>query len=57
VTGDVEGLEFDKAIHEADIKIAVARMQELGGYFAYLAAVKESEIARLARETNTEKSS
>jgi hypothetical protein len=42
VTGDIEGLEFDKEIHEANIKIAVARMHELGGYFAYLAAIKNS---------------
>lgn len=50
VTGDVEGLEFDKTVHEADIRIAVARMQELGGYLQYLAAIKSSETARLASE-------
>lgn len=41
-TGDVEGLEYDARILEYDIKIAVARMTELGGYLNYLAAVKNS---------------
>jgi hypothetical protein len=40
VVGDIEGLEFDKQICETDIKIAVSRMTELGGYLSYLAAVK-----------------
>lgn len=40
VVGDIEGLEFDKQICEVDIKIALSRMNELGGYLSYLAAVK-----------------
>lgn len=40
IIGDIEGYEFDKIILETDIKIAVARMTELGGYLEYLAAVK-----------------
>jgi hypothetical protein len=41
--GDVEGLEFDRTMNETDIKIAVARLHELGGYFEYLAAIKRAE--------------
>lgn len=41
-TGDIEGLEFDKTIAEVDIKIAVSRMTELGGYLQYLAEVKRA---------------
>lgn len=43
---EVEGLEFDKTISETDIKIAQARMNELGGYFQYLAAIKLSALQR-----------
>lgn len=42
VSGDIEGREFDKEMLETDIKIAVARLHELGGYFQYLAAIKTS---------------
>jgi hypothetical protein len=41
-TGDVEGLEYDARILEYDLKIAIARMTELGGYLNYLAAVKNN---------------
>ena len=36
----IEGLEYDKLIAETDIKIAVSRLQELGGYLQYLAVIK-----------------
>lgn len=36
ITSDLEGLEYDRAILETGIKIAVARMNELGGYLQYL---------------------
>lgn len=49
VSGDIEGLEFDKEIHETDIRVAVARMQELGGYLNYLAAIKQSEYSNRSR--------
>lgn len=42
IVGDIEGLEYDKTMAETDIKIAVARMHELGGYFEYLAAIKNT---------------
>lgn len=50
IASDIDDLENDKAIAETDIKIAVARMTELGGYFNYLAAIKQSQLAREARE-------
>ena len=37
ITSDLEGLEYDRAMSETGIKIAVARMIELGGYLQYLA--------------------
>lgn len=40
---DIEGLEFDIRMLETDIKIAVARMTELGGYLNYLAAIKQGQ--------------
>jgi len=42
VSGDIEGREFDRDMLETDIKIAVARLHELGGYLQYLAAIKTS---------------
>jgi len=42
---------------EVDVKIATARMNELSGYLAYLAAVKQSQIvseARQSRESGAE---
>jgi hypothetical protein len=55
VIGDIEGFDYDRAIEESDIKIAVGRMNELGGYFAYLAAIKLSNQAKSANTANTEK--
>lgn len=43
---DIEGLEFDKSMHDTDIKIAVARLQELGGYLNYLAAIKQAALIK-----------
>lgn len=40
--GELDGREIDKSVLEADIRIATARMIELGGYLQYLAAVKLS---------------
>lgn len=50
VTGDIEGREYDRAVVEVDIKIAVARLQELGGYLNYLAAIKQAETASKTSE-------
>lgn len=38
---DIEGYEFDRSVIETDIKIGLARMNELGGYLQYLAVVKD----------------
>lgn len=40
LSSELEGLEYDKSLLENGIKIAVARMNELGGYLGYLAAIK-----------------
>lgn len=42
-TSTIEGLEYDRTMLETDIKIAIGRMNELGGYFHYLAEVKKSQ--------------
>ena len=41
LTNKIEGLEYDKTILETGIKIAIARMSELGGYLMYLSVIKE----------------
>lgn len=38
---DIEGLEFDRSVQEHTIKIGCARMTQLGGYFQYLAIIKD----------------
>lgn len=43
VLSEVDGLECDQKIAEADIRIAASRLVELGGYLQYLAAVKTAE--------------
>lgn len=48
--GDIEGLEFDRQVIEINIKIALARMNELGGYFYYLAEVKRAKEAGETKE-------
>ncbi len=40
VVNNVDGMELDRSAYEADIRIAVARMTELGGYLQYLAVIK-----------------
>ena len=44
VVSELDGLQFDRDIIEADIKIGVARLTELGGYLQYLAAIKLQQI-------------
>jgi hypothetical protein len=50
---DIDGLEMDKTMSETDIRIAVARLTELGGYFQYLAAVKQAAFTNTPSETST----
>lgn len=40
--GEASGLELDVKYIEAQLRVKVARMEELGGYFNYLAAVKNA---------------
>jgi len=47
-TTRIEAQETSKALYEADIKIAVSRLQELGGYLNYLAAIKQAHTASTA---------
>lgn len=49
LVGDIEGREFDLKVCETDLRIAVARMTELGGYFQYLAAVKQAQTQQQAK--------
>lgn len=46
MTRRIESGEYRKSLIEADIRIAASRLQELGGYLQYLAAIKQ------AHETN-----
>lgn len=49
VTSNVEYLEHRVRAVEFDLKIEIARMHELGGYFEYLAAAKNAQaITRTA---------
>lgn len=43
VVAQVDGLELDIDIQKSIIRIESARMEELGGYLKYLAALKEAE--------------
>ena len=52
LSGDIEGREFDRDMLETDIRIACARLMELGGYLQYLAAIKTE--AGKASETKRE---
>lgn len=43
-------LEWEIGMLETDIKISVARLHELGGYFQFMAVLKSTSEARIARE-------
>lgn len=48
--GDIDLWEYEMSLLESDIKIAVARLHELGGYFQFMAVIKSTSEARKARE-------
>lgn len=50
--GEIQGLEFDIDLCKTRIKVGVARMEQLGGYLHYLAAVK-AEAANKTNKTGT----
>lgn len=54
VNDDLDGLDFDRAMAETDIKIAVSRLNELGGLFQFMAVIKQADEARKASEAKTE---
>lgn len=43
LTAEISGLELDIELMKYRLKVKVARMEELGGYFQFLAAVKNAE--------------
>lgn len=50
LAGEIDFVEYEiDRIHQ-DIKIAVARLHELGGYFQFMAVVKQASEARKAKE-------
>lgn len=46
--GEASGLELDIEYTKYRLKVKVARMEELAGYFQFLAAVKNAETSTLA---------
>ena len=47
MSSNIELTEVSIARARVDVEMAMARMTELGGYFAYLAAIKNAETQRL----------
>lgn len=45
VEDTLDGAEFDRRLEEKTIEIGCARMNELGGYLNYLAAVKSASVS------------
>lgn len=52
LAGEIDFVEFQIEQLHTDIKIAVARLHELGGYFQFMAVIKQSSEARKSREAN-----
>lgn len=46
LAGDIETVEYEIEMLTKDIQIAVARMQELGGYLQFLAVIKQANASR-----------
>lgn len=51
VQGIISGLEYDVDLAKHTLRLGEARLIELGGYFNYLASVKQDEIANKTNET------
>lgn len=51
VASDIDLLEFEVSLLETDIRIAAARLHELGGYFQFMAVLKQAETTRKTSET------
>jgi len=52
---DVSGLEYDVDSIKHRLRTAQARMEQMGGFFNYLAAVKSAEIAKTANNVTPAK--
>lgn len=50
LAGEIDDLQYKIEIIHLDIKIAVARLQELGGYFEFLAVIKQANNANKSTE-------
>jgi hypothetical protein len=54
LAGDVDLVEYEIELLHQDIKIAVARLHELGGYYQFMAVVKQANEARKSREARAD---
>lgn len=52
--GEIQGLEYDADILKLRIRVGTARLEELGGYFNYLAAVKNQADKTTKPQENKE---
>lgn len=55
VSSDIEGVEYDIDFINTSIKIAVSRLNELGGYFQFMAVVKQAALNRKASEAKDDR--
>jgi hypothetical protein len=54
LAGQIELTEHEVDLIKTDIKIATSRLEELGGYFQFMAVLKQSETSRKSRESTTD---
>ena len=54
VRGDIQGLEIDRDLLKLRINAGCSRMEELGGYLHYLAAVKNQAEKKTTREETSD---
>lgn len=52
VLSEIQGLEYDEDLLKLRIRSSSARLEELGGYLHYLAAVKAAAIVKTQAETD-----
>lgn len=54
IRSEIQGLEYDQELLKLKIRAGTSRLEELGGYLHYLAAVKnQAENAKTPQETAT----
>lgn len=54
LAGQIELLEHEVDLLNADIRIDSARLNELGGFFQFMAVLKQSESSRKSKESTTD---